>query len=152
MTRSKPFWGLNHIDPNKYIIAGEMETGGGALMWLRDAICQEEKRLAAESGQSSYELLSAMAEAVPAGSDKLIFLPWLRVNGPPCSIIMPRGGFIGLNLSHNKSHMVRAVMEGVAYTTCAGSANRMEKVGFQIDRVQRHWGGCKQRSLDADHQ
>ena len=34
----KPFWGLNHIDPNKYIIAGEMETGGGALMWFRDAL------------------------------------------------------------------------------------------------------------------
>ena len=49
----KPFWGLNHIDPKKYIVAGEMETGGGALMWFRDALCQDEKRIAAEQGISS---------------------------------------------------------------------------------------------------
>jgi xylulokinase len=77
----KPFWGLNHIDPDKYIIAGEMETGGGALMWFRDSLCQEEKRLAVESGQSSYTLLSAMAESVPAG-------PGFRANAPRCWTIM----------------------------------------------------------------
>jgi len=137
----KPFWGLNHIDPNKYIIAGEMETGGGALMWLRDAICQEEKRLAAESGQSSYELLSAMAEAVPAGSDKLIFLPWLSGERAPVLDHYARGGFIGLNLSHNKSHMVRAVMEGVAYHL-RWICESMEKVGFQIDGFNGIGGGC----------
>ena len=58
----KPFWGLNHIDPQKYIIAGEMETGGGALMWFRDTLCQEEKRLAAQQGRSSYELISDQAK------------------------------------------------------------------------------------------
>ncbi|NMC12282.1 MAG: hypothetical protein GYA34_05300, partial [Chloroflexi bacterium] len=44
----KPFWGLSHIHPDKWIIAGEMETGGGALMWFRDALCQDEARQAAE--------------------------------------------------------------------------------------------------------
>ncbi len=48
----KPFWGLSHIDPHKWVIAGEMETGGGALMWFRDTLCQEEARLAAEQGGS----------------------------------------------------------------------------------------------------
>ena len=137
----KPFWGLNHIDPNKYIIAGEMETGGGALMWLRDAICQEEKRLAAASGQSSYELLSAMAEAVPAGSDKLIFLPWLSGERAPVLDHYARGAFIGLNLSHNKSTMVRAVMEGVAYHL-RWICESMEKVGFHIDGFNGIGGGC----------
>jgi xylulokinase len=44
----KPFWGLSHIDPKKWVIAGEMETGGGALMWFRDTFCQESARQAAE--------------------------------------------------------------------------------------------------------
>ena len=51
----KPLWGLNHIDPQKYIIAGEMETGGGALMWFRDALCEAEKQHARAIGKSSYE-------------------------------------------------------------------------------------------------
>ena len=137
----KPFWGLNHIDPKKYIIAGEMETGGGALMWLRDALFQEEKRLADEAGESSYALLSAMAEAVPPGSDKLIFLPWLSGERAPVLDHYARGGFIGLNLAHNKSHMVRAVMEGVAYHL-RWICESMEQVGFQIDGLNAIGGGC----------
>jgi xylulokinase len=137
----KPFWGLNHIDPQKYIIAGEMETGGGALMWFRDALCQEEKRLAAEAGKSSYALLSSMAEGVPAGSDKLIFLPWLSGERAPVLDHYARGGFIGLNMGHNKSHMVRAVMEGVAYHL-RWICEAMEKIGFQIDGFNGIGGGC----------
>jgi xylulokinase len=137
----KPFWGLNHIDPKKYIIAGEMETGGGALMWFRDALCQEEKRLAAEAGKSSYALLSSMAERVPAGSDKLIFLPWLSGERAPVLDHYARGGFIGLNMGHNKSHMVRAVMEGVAYHL-RWICESMEKVGFRIDGFNGIGGGC----------
>jgi xylulokinase len=137
----KPFWGLNHIDPKKYIIAGEMETGGGALMWFRDALCQEEKRLAAETGKSSYALLSSMAQGVPAGSDKLIFLPWLSGERAPVLDHYARGGFIGLNMGHNKSHMVRAVMEGVAYHL-RWICESMEKVGFRIDGFNGIGGGC----------
>jgi len=137
----KPFWGLNHIDPNKYIIAGEMETGGGALMWFRDALCQEEKRLAKESGRSSYQLLTEMAESIPAGSDKLIFLPWLSGERAPVLDHYARGGFIGLNMSHNKSHMVRSVMEGVAFHL-RWIIESMEKTGFQIDGFNAIGGGC----------
>ena len=137
----KPFWGLNHIDPHKFIIAGEMETGGGALMWFRDALCQEEKRLSTDSGQSSYDLLSEMAASVPAGSDKLIFLPWLSGERAPVLDHYARGGFIGLNLGHTKSSMVRAVMEGVAYHL-RWICESMEHIGFQIGSFNGIGGGC----------
>lgn len=137
----KPFWGLNHIDPKKYIIAGEMETGGGALMWFRDALCQEEKRKATETGKSSYDLLSAMAEAAPPGSDKLIFLPWLSGERAPVLDHYARGGFIGLNMSHTKAHMARAVMEGVAFHL-RWISEAMQKVGFEIGGFNVIGGGC----------
>lgn len=137
----KPFWGLNHIDPKKYIIAGEMETGGGALMWFRDTLCQEEKRLAAEQGKSSYELISAMAEGVPPGSDKLIFLPWLSGERAPVLDHYARGGYLGLNMGHTKSHMARALMEGVAYHL-RWICEAMEKIGFTIDGFNCIGGGC----------
>jgi len=137
----KPFWGLNHIDPQKYIIAGEMETGGGALMWFRDVLCQEERRQAAEAGKSSYDLLSAMAASVPPGSDRLIFLPWLSGERAPVLDHYARGGYIGLTMSHNKAHMTRAVMEGVAYHI-RWICEAMEKTGFRIDGFNGIGGGC----------
>jgi xylulokinase len=137
----KPFWGLNHIDPRKYIIAGEMETGGGALMWFRDVLCQEEQRQAATGGKSSYDLLSAMASSVPAGSDKLIFLPWLSGERAPVLDHYARGGYIGLAMSHNKAHMTRAVMEGVAYHL-RWICEAMEKTGFTIAGFNGIGGGC----------
>lgn len=137
----KPLWGLCHIDPSKYIIAGEMETGGGALMWFRDVLCKEEKLRTTHIGRSTYELISNMAEEVPAGSDKLIFLPWLSGERAPVLDHYARGGYIGLSMSHTKSHMARAVMEGVAYHL-RWICETMEKVGFKIDSFNGIGGGC----------
>ncbi|MCA2002615.1 MAG: FGGY-family carbohydrate kinase [Chloroflexi bacterium] len=137
----KPFWGLNHIDPKKYIIAGEMETGGGALMWFRDAFYSEEKKLAAEQGKSVYELINEQVDSIPPGSDKLIFLPWLSGERAPVLDHYARGGFIGLNMGHTKSHMARALMEGVAYHL-RWICEAMERVGFQIDGFDGIGGGC----------
>jgi xylulokinase len=110
-------------------------------MWFRDALCQEEKRLSSETGKSSYELLSEMAEAVPAGAEKLIFMPWLSGERAPVLDHYARGGFVGLNMGHTKSTMVRAVMEGVAYHL-RWICESMEKIGFQIDGFNGIGGGC----------
>jgi xylulokinase len=138
---NKPFWGLNHIDPQKFIIAGEMETGGGALMWFRDTLCQQEKQQAEELGISSYDLISSKAEAVAPGSEKLIFLPWLAGERAPVLDHYARGGYIGLNISHDKSHMARALMEGVAYHL-RWICEAMENIGFTINGFNSIGGGC----------
>ena len=111
----KPFWVLSHIDPEKWIIAGEMDTGGGALMWFKDTLCQWESHEAEARGISTYQLLGKMADAVPAGSDRLLFCPWLSGERAPVLDHYARGAFMGLSLGHTKGHMARAVMEGVAY-------------------------------------
>lgn len=136
----KPFWGLSHIHPQKWVIAGEMETGGGALMWFRDTLCQEESRQAAESGGSAYGLLSQMAESVQPGSEKLLFLPWLSGERAPVLDHYARGGFIGLTMSHNKAHMARAVMEGVGYHV-RWICEALECLGFHIDTLNAIGGG-----------
>jgi xylulokinase len=138
---NKPFWGLNHIDPKKYIIAGEMETGGGALMWFRDALCEPEKQQASILGKSSYAMLGEMAATTPAGADKLIFLPWLSGERAPVLDHYARGAFIGLNMSHTKGHLVRAVMEGVAYHL-RWISEAMETIGLEIHGYNAIGGGC----------
>ncbi len=136
----KPFWALSHIDPDKWIIAGEMETGGGALMWFRDAFCQEEDRQAQAAGISTYALLGQMAEAVAPGSDKLIFLPWLSGERAPVLDHYARGGFIGLSLGHTKGHLARAVMEGVAFHI-RWIIEALEQLGLKVGEINAIGGG-----------
>ncbi|HWQ47297.1 MAG TPA: FGGY-family carbohydrate kinase [Longilinea sp.] len=137
----KPYWGLNHIDPSKYVIAGEMETGGGALQWFRDTFCQEETRLAAESGISTYELISQMAESIQPGSEKLIFTPWLSGERAPVLDHYARGGWNGLTLSHTKAHMARALMEGVGYHI-RWICEAMEQTGLALNQINAIGGGA----------
>jgi len=111
----KPFWALNHIDPHKWIIAGEMETGGGALMWFQETLCQFEAQQAKIKGISIYDLLNEMVASVQPGADKLLFAPWLSGERSPVLDHYARGAWVGISLSHTKAHFARALMEGVAY-------------------------------------
>lgn len=141
----KPFWGLNHVDPQKWIIAGEMETGGGALMWFRDTLCQEEIRKAKAAGISTYQLLSQMAEEVPPGADRLLFLPWLSGERAPVLDHYLRGGFVGISLGHTKAHFARAVMEGVAYHI-RWICEELEQLGFRVTTLNSIGGGSTSKT------
>jgi xylulokinase len=131
---------LSHIDPEKWVIAGEMETGGGALMWFRDAFCQSEAAEAGRRGISTYELLGDMASEVPPGSEKLLFAPWLSGERAPVLNPYARGAFIGLSMGHTKSHLARAVMEGVAFHI-RWIVEAMEAVGLRIGSLRAIGGG-----------
>ena len=136
----RPFWGLSHIDPHKWIIAGEMETGGGALMWFRDTLCQEETRRAKRVGLSAYQLLSEIAGGISPGADGLLFLPWLSGERSPVLDHYLRGAFVGLSLGHTKAHMTRAVMEGVAFHL-RWICEALEGLGFQVTSLNSIGGG-----------
>jgi xylulokinase len=138
----KPFWGLSHIHPQKWVIAGEMETGGGALMWFRDALCNEEASQAKSKGISSYDMIGKLATVVEPGSDKLIFLPWLSGERAPVLDHYARGGFLGITMGHTKGHLARAVMEGVAYHI-RWICESLESMGFQFEEMNAIGGGCK---------
>jgi len=135
-----PFWALNHIDPDKYVIAGEMETGGGALQWYRNLFGGDEARLATERGVSAYQVLDEVAAEAPPGSDGLVFTPWLSGERAPVLDHYARGGFLGLSLGHTRGHLARSVMEGVAYHI-RWIIEAMERVGLDIDGLQAIGGG-----------
>jgi xylulokinase len=137
----KPLWGLSHLHPGKYVIAGEMETGGGALMWFRDTIFQNQGGQPGEE-LSTYELISKLAVSLEPGSEKLIFLPWLSGERAPVLDHYARGAFIGLTMSHNIAHMARAVMEGVAYHV-RWLCEAVERLGYRFETVNAIGGGCK---------
>jgi xylulokinase len=88
-----------------YLIANNHETGGATLRWLRDNVLDG----------ADYDAITAEAAAVPAGSGGLIFTPWLKGERSPVADANLRASFINMSLSTTRAHLIRAVLEGVAY-------------------------------------
>ncbi|MGD2272958.1 MAG: FGGY-family carbohydrate kinase, partial [Desulfobacterales bacterium] len=104
--------------PGRYFVANEQETAGACLNFLRDNILSHEDELGMPSqGPDVYKLFDKIAAKVPAGSDKLIFTPWLFGERTPIDDHSIRAGFYNLSLQTNREHLIRAVFEGVAYNS-----------------------------------
>ena len=82
-----------------------MLSAAGSLRWFRDALAP---------GVEFADLVAAAAD-VPAGSDGLLFLPYLSGERSPHPDPLARGAFVGLTLGHDRRHLTRAVLEGVAF-------------------------------------
>lgn len=131
-----------HAVPDKWHLMGVMLSAGGSLRWFRDTLGWMEKQVAALAGRDPYELLTSEADSVPAGSEGLIFLPYLTGERTPYPDPDARGVFLGLTLRHRKPHLVRALLEGVAY----GLRDSMELVkglGLEIQQVRISGGGAR---------
>jgi len=131
------FWALNHVVPDRWILAGEMETGGGSLMWFRDVCGRTSREQTGE--KTSYQEISRMASSIRPGSDKLLFLPWLSGERTIMDHFA-RGGFIGLSINHSRDHIARAVMEGVAFNL-RWIIEELENTGVSIELMHTIGGG-----------
>ena len=94
-----------HAVPERWHMMSVMLSAAGSLRWFRDALAP---------GEEFADLVAAAAE-VPAGSDGLYFLPYLSGERSPYPDPLARGAFIGLTVSHDRRHLARAVLEGVAF-------------------------------------
>jgi xylulokinase len=82
-----------------------MLSAAGSLRWFRDALAPG----------VDYPSLVEPAAEVPAGSEGLFFQPYLTGERTPHADPLARGAFIGLTVRHDRRHLVRAILEGVAY-------------------------------------
>jgi xylulokinase len=94
-----------HAVPDRWHMMSVMLSAAGSLRWFRDALAP---------GVAFGELAASAAE-VPVGSDGLIFLPYLTGERSPHPDPLARGAFVGLTVAHDRRHMTRAVLEGVAF-------------------------------------
>ena len=90
-------------------------TGGQSLRYIRDNFSQAERAVEPLAGIDVYDMLNFQGAKVPPGSGGVIVLPYLMGERSPIWDVYARGVVFGLSLSHNKGHVVRATMEGVAY-------------------------------------
>jgi xylulokinase len=100
---------------NTYMTIPSTTTGGQSIRYLRDQFSQYEIEVERVLGVSSYDLLNMQAAKVPLGSDGLIILPYLMGERTPIWDTAARGVIFGLSLTHTKGHIIRAMMEAVAY-------------------------------------
>lgn len=94
-----------HAVPELWFHMSVMLSGAGGLHWLREALAPN----------TTLEELTARADAVPRGALGLLFAPYLTGGRHPHPDPLARGAFVGLTLRHTLPHMVRAVMEGIAF-------------------------------------
>ncbi len=104
-----------HAVPGKWHQMGVMLSAGGSLRWYRDVLASAELQVAQAMGRDPYELITAEAAQAPPGSEGLIFLPYLTGERTPHPDPDARGVYFGLTLRHDRRHLARAVLEGVAY-------------------------------------
>lgn len=103
--------------PGKYYVADEQEVAGGALNWLRDQIFFAEDGLTDSPPADVFERFDALAETLAPGSDGVIFTPWLNGERTPVDDHTVRSGWHNQSLGTTRAHLVRSVLEGVAYNT-----------------------------------
>lgn len=105
-----------HAIEDAWTLTNSTLSAGLSLRWFADTFCQEERMLAEQKGMSIYAYLDERAEKIPIGAEQLLFLPYLIGERPPLHSPEDRGVFFGLSLHHTKEHLLRAVLEGVAYS------------------------------------
>jgi len=95
--------------PGKWFLMGCTLAAGGSYQWLREAFSVIKPNM-------SFSDMNKLAESVPPGSEGLLFLPYLIGERTPHSDPMARGVFVGLSYRHTAAHLIRAVIEGVAFS------------------------------------
>ena len=143
---------FNHAVPHAWYLMGVTQGAGLSLRWVRDNLGLPERALERWTGEDAYELLAKEAVGVAAGSDGLLFLPYLQGERTPHLDPYARGGWIGLTASHDRRHLIRAVLEGVAYSLKDCFAILREQ-GLSIEQMRATGGGAKSviwRQIIAD--
>jgi xylulokinase len=113
------------------LLNGVLSTSGTALTWAWHALYDEETPL---------QTVLAQAQTVSPGADGLFFLPFLAGERSPYWNDALRGSFYGLTLAHNRAHMSRAVLEGVAYSL-RHLLDICEELGVPIQEIALAGGG-----------
>jgi len=122
-----------HAVPGRWHLMGVMLSAAGSLRWYRDTVAPG----------VDFDALLAPAAGVPAGSEGLLFLPYLTGERTPHPDPLARGAFVGLTVRHTRPHLTRAVLEGVAFGL-RDSFELIKSTGLaEIRQVRISGGGAK---------
>ncbi len=128
---------------SRYFVLGEQGTGGKCVeFYLKNIVYADDRFNTGPIPDDAYERFNKIASEAPAGSDGVIFLPWLNGSIVPSENPNVRGGFINLSLNITRSQLTRAVMEGIAYNNRWTRGPAEKFIGRPIKRFRFSGGGA----------
>ena len=128
-----------HAAPGRWHVMGVTNGAGLSLRYFRDTF----------SPGSSYEELSLLAGQAPAGSDGLMWAPYLFGERTPHLDPEARAAFVGITASHTQGHFIRAVLEGVAFSL-KDTFTLLLELGVPVKAIRLGGGGSSGDALAAD--
>jgi len=136
-----------HAVPGRWMVMGVTQAAGLSLRWFRDQF------LPAASGNiNAYDRLTAEAAKAPPGSDDLLWAPYLMGERTPYLDPTARGMLVGLTASHTRGHVVRAILEGVAFSL-RDTFTIFQEIEVPVKTIRLGGGGARSalwRQIQAD--
>jgi xylulokinase len=134
-----------HAVPGRWIAMGVTQAAGLSLRWFRDQFGSGEPR-------QSYESLIAEAASAPPGCDGLLWAPYLMGERTPYLDPAARGMLFGLTASHTRGHVIRAILEGVAFSL-RDTFTIFQEMEVPVKTIRLGGGGARStlwRQIQAD--
>jgi xylulokinase len=135
-----------HAVPDRWHVMGVTQAAGLSLRWFRDLLA------GSPNHQKSYDELIAEAAATPAGADGLLWAPYLMGERTPHLDPRARGALVGLSANHTRSHVVRAILEGVAFSL-KDTLALFDEMKVPVRSIRLGGGGARStlwRQIQAD--
>ena len=133
------FWTNHACMPRRFLHESQaIARGMSTVSWFRDLLGDDLKAKAEQEGLLPEQYLERGAKDVPPGSLGLLTVPrWLTFDKPPYG----RGIIMGFEGRHNKYHMYRSILEGIAFTISINMNNMLRDLNRHIDRIIISGGG-----------
>jgi len=128
-----------HAVPNRWHVMGVTQAAGQSLRWFRDQF-----GTVAKPEGDPYDALAAEAATVPPGSDGVMWAPYLMGERTPHLDPEARAALVGLAANHRRAHVIRAIMEGVAFSL-RDSFAIFEEMKVPVKNIRLGGGGARSR-------
>jgi len=136
-----------HAIPGRWHVMGVTQAAGLSLRWFRDQF-----GAGVDDGRDPYERLTDEAATVSPGSDGLLWTPYLMGERTPHLDANARGALVGLTASHTRAHVIRAILEGVAFSL-RDAFTIFEEMQVPVKGIRLGGGGARSqlwRQIQAD--
>jgi len=140
-----------HAVPGRWMVMGVTQAAGFSLHWFRDQFGAGTNGHCG-SRSDSYDTLTADAAKVPPGCDGLLWAPYLMGERTPYLDPAARGALVGLTASHTRAHVIRAILEGVAFSL-RDTFTIFEEIKVPVKTIRLGGGGARSplwRQIQAD--
>ena len=136
-----------HAIPRRWHVMGVTQAAGLSLRWFRDQF-----GAGRDDGRDPYERLSEEASKTPPGAEGLFWAPYLMGERTPHCDPNARGALLGLSASHTRAHVIRAIMEGIAFSL-KDTFTIFAEMQVPVESIRLGGGGARSplwRQIQAD--